>query len=141
MNITYNDTKKDLPCDQLIHLYGEAGWTNDDTHPEPNPEHDANFNIGYINSTLVISAWDGERLVGAASVLSDMNFRSVLTALVVSPEYKRQGIGRELIARCIAHYPDSHWLVTPADDAVEFYNKCGFIKNKKCLSIPGKYCS
>lgn len=135
--INYNDIQKDLPCDQLIHLFNEAGWA----HGEPNPEHDANFNIGYKNSTLVVSAWDGKRLVGAVRVLSDTIFRSYLLDLVVDPEYQRQGIGRELVKRCVAHYPDSHWLVGAADDAVGFYNKCGFTGDKGYLSIPGKYCS
>ena len=137
MNITYNDTQKDLPCDQLIHLYKEAGWANGDA----NQEHNANFNIGHKNSTLVMSAWDGKRLVGSARVLSDTIFRSVLFDLVVDSEYQGQGIGREIVTRCIAHYPDSHWLVGAADDAVKFYNKCGFIGNRGYLSIPGKYCS
>jgi len=136
-NIAYNDTKKDLHCDQLIRLYKEAGWANG----EPNPEHDANFNIGHKNSTLVISGWDGERLVGAVRVLSDKIFRSMLLDLVVDSEYQRNGIGRELVTRCISHYPDSHWLVGAADDAVKFYNKCGFIGNRGYLSIPCKYCS
>jgi len=135
--ITYTDTQKALPNNQLIHLFKEAGWVNG----EPNPEHDANFNIGHKNSTLVISAWDGERLVGAVRVLSDTIFRSYLLDLVVDPEYQCQGIGSEMVKRCIAHYPDSHWLAGAADDAVEFYNKCGFIGNKGYLSIPGKYCS
>ncbi len=137
VKITYNDTQKALPCDQLIRLFKAVGWTSG----EPNPEHDNNFNIGHKNSTLVISAWDGERLVGAVRVLSDTVFRSYLLDLVVDPEYQRQGIGRELVTRCIARYPDSHWLLHAADDAVEFYNKCGFIGSKGFLSIPGKYCS
>lgn len=140
-NITYNETQKALPCDQLIRLFRDVGWTNDESAPEPNPEHDANFNIGYKNSTLVISAWDGERLVGAVRVLSDTVFRSYLLDLVVDPQYQHQGIGREMVARCIAHYPDSHWLVGAADDAVRFYHKCGFTGDKGYLSIPGKYCS
>ncbi len=89
--IIYNDIQKVLPCDQLIYLFKAVGWTSG----EPNPEHDANFNIGHKNSTLVISAWDGERLVGAVRVLSDTIFRSYLLDLVVDPEYQRQGIGRE----------------------------------------------
>jgi len=136
--IKYDDMQKALPCDQLIRLYKEAGWIHDD---EPNPEHDANFNIGHKNSTLVISAWNGGTLVGAVRVLSDTVFRSYLLGLVVAKEYQHGGIGRELVERCIAHYPDSHWLLGAADDAVGFYNKCGFIGDKGYLSIPGKYCS
>lgn len=135
--ITYNDTQKDLPCDQLVRLYKKAGWVDS----EPNPEHDASFNIGHKGSALVISAWDGDRLVGAVRVLSDGVFRSYLLDLIVDPQYQRQGIGREMVKRCVAHYPDSHWLLCAADDAIGFYNKCGFVGTKGYLSIPGKYCS
>ncbi|MDR1689460.1 MAG: GNAT family N-acetyltransferase [Clostridiales bacterium] len=137
MKIIYDDTQKDLPCDQLLHLFKEVGWASGDS----NPEHDANFNIGHKNSTLVISAWDGERLVGSVRVLSDTVFRSYLLDLVVDPKYQNLGIGREMVKRCIAHYPDSHWLVGAADGAVGFYNKCGFTGSNGYLSIPGKYCS
>lgn len=135
--IAYNETLKALPCDQLLHLFKEVGWTEG----ELNPEHVENFNIGYKNSTLVVSAWDGDRLVGAVRVLSDVIFRSYLLDLVVDPEYHHQGIGREMVKRCIAHFPDSHWLVGAADDAVEFYRKCGFVGTEGYLNIPGKYCS
>lgn len=135
--ITYNDTLKALPCDQLLHLFRAVGWASG----EANPAHDASFNIGYIHSTLVISAWEGGRLVGAVRVLSDTIFRAYLLDLVVDPAYHQQGIGRELVARCIAHYPDAHWLVSAAEDAVAFYHKCGFTENGGYMSIPGKYCS
>ncbi len=35
MTITYNGTKKDLPVDQLYHLFFLAGWTGSDVIPDP----------------------------------------------------------------------------------------------------------
>jgi hypothetical protein len=36
------------------------------------------YNIPFINSTLVISAWENDRLIGAVRVLSDKMFRSII---------------------------------------------------------------
>ncbi|MCL2433238.1 MAG: GNAT family N-acetyltransferase [Clostridia bacterium] len=137
MTITYNDKKKDLPSDQLEKLFIAVGWSDD---KDDNPEHSKNFNIGHRNSTLVISAWDGERLVGSVRVISDTIFRSVIDALAVLPEYQGKGIGSELVRRCVAQYPDSAWLVETSAQTAPFYEKQGFnVKAKTFLGIPGKW--
>jgi ribosomal protein S18 acetylase RimI-like enzyme len=122
MTITYNDTRKDLPLDQLHHLFVAVGWSGD----EPMPENIAKgFMRPWLNSTLVVSAWDDKRLVGAVRVLSDTIFRSVVYDLLVDPAYHGNGIGIELVRRCVAQYPDSEWLVE-TKDAAGFYRKIGF---------------
>lgn len=59
-----------------------------------------NFNIGFINSTLVFSAWVNGKLVGCIRVLSDQMFHSVIYDLAVHPEFQNQGIGTELVHKC-----------------------------------------
>lgn len=58
MCIAY-DTKKDLPCDQLHRLFMAVGWS-DGSETQHMIEH---FNKPFINSTIVISAWDKDCLV------------------------------------------------------------------------------
>jgi GNAT superfamily N-acetyltransferase len=65
----------------------------------------------FINSTLVISAWKNDRLVGAVRVLSDKIIRSIIYDLVIDPEFQYKGISRELVERCIEHFLDSEWAV------------------------------
>ena len=138
MNIIYNDIKKDLPVEQLHHLFFSVGWSsNSETIPKDWLEK---FNISFINSTLVISAWENERLVGAVRVLSDKKFRSIIYDLVIDPEYQRKGIGRELVKRCIAHYPSSEWSLETTEKNIDFYEKIGFKRSKGVhFRIPGKY--
>lgn len=62
MSIIYNDIKKDLPVEQLHYLFFSAGWSGSEITPDPDMLK--NFNIPFVNSTLVISAWENERLVG-----------------------------------------------------------------------------
>ncbi len=135
MNIRYDDTKKDLPPDQLRRLFMTVGWSNG----SETPEQKKNFNIGFLNSTLVVSAWDGDRLVGAVRVLSDQVFRSVIYDFLVDPNYQNHGIGRELIRRCRQHFPHSEWLVQTEQPISGYYEKIGFqVNHDVFLSIPCK---
>jgi len=140
MNIVYNDTKKDLPVEQLYHLFLSAGWSSENIPDDWLKK----FNIPFINSTIVISAWENERLVGVVRVLSDKFIRSIIYDLVVDPEYQSKGIGTELVKRCIAYYPNSEWLVGCLKDRASFYEKIGFQKGDPngdgvFLTIPHPY--
>lgn len=138
MMITYNDTKKDLPVDQLHHLFFMAGWAG--TESIPDPDQLKYFNVPFINSTLVISAWDNDRLIGTVRVLSDQFIRSVIYDLVIDPEYRNMGIGKELIKRCIEHFPNTEWLVQTEKHISGYYEKIGFkIYKDVVLTIPSKY--
>jgi ribosomal protein S18 acetylase RimI-like enzyme len=123
LNIVYNDEMKDLPLWQLHELFIAAGWSDGGELPD---EMKAGFMQPWLNSTLVISAWDGNRLVGAVRVLSDTIFRSVIYDLLVAPDYQGKGIGSELVNRCKNHYPSSEWLVSCDRKKTAFYKKLGF---------------
>jgi ribosomal protein S18 acetylase RimI-like enzyme len=136
--ITYNDTKKDLPVEQLYRLFYLAGWAGSDIIPDPDILK--NFNIPFINSTLVISAWENERLIGTVRVLSDKIIRSVIYDLVIDPEFQNKGIGKELVKRCIEHFPQSEWIVQTERHISSYYEKMGFkLYNDVVLTIPSIY--
>src|SRR6185437_4375293 len=50
-------------------------------------------------ANLVVSAWDGDSLVGIARSVSDFVYCTYLSDLAVDAAYQRQGIGRELVRR------------------------------------------
>ncbi|MDE6471139.1 MAG: GNAT family N-acetyltransferase [Eubacterium sp.] len=134
MNVVYK-CQKDLPCKDLYDLFCAVGWANGNTTPVMLE----NFNRNFINSTLVLSAWVDDKLVGCARVLSDKMFRSVIYDLAVLPAYQRMGIGKELVRRCIETYPNSEWLVQ-TETASAFYEKIGFSVNKDTfLTVPCKW--
>ncbi len=135
MDIIYNDIKKDLPSEQLHKLFVSVGWSDgSETLDMIN-----NYNIPFINSTLVVSAWENERLIGAARVLSDKMFRSIIYDLLVLPEFQNKGIGKELLKRCIERFPSSEWLVQTTEEISGYYEKNGFkINSDVFLNIPCK---
>lgn len=136
MNITYK-TFKDLPNQQLYKLFVSVGWADDSTTTQSMID---NFNKPFINSTLVVSAWDNDLLVGCVRVLSDKMFRSVIYDLAVLPEYQGNGIGKELVKRCRERCPNSEWLVGTTTEKASFYESIGFEKcNDVFLNIPCKW--
>ena len=138
-NIIYNDYRKDLPQDQLHHLFILVGWSDG----SETSEMINNYNIPFINSTLVISAWKNDKLIGVIRVLSDKMFRSIIYDLIVDPEFRGYGIGSRLIKKCIEHFPNSEWLVGTEKHIAGFYEKLGFTRgddkgNDVFLNIPCK---
>ena len=138
MAIIYSDTKKDLPCDQLYALFLAVGWSDGPITPAMLEK----FNVPFLNSALVVSAWDHEQLVGAVRVISDRMFRSIIYDLAVLPPYQNQGVGKTLLKRCISHFPDSEWLVQTKRETAGYYEKNGFqVNHDTFLSIPCKWFS
>lgn len=135
MNIEYK-TQKNLPCEDLFELFCAVGWATAQT---TTVEMLQNFNVGFLNSTFVISAWDSEKLIGCVRALSDLHFRSVILDLAVLPDYQKIGIGSKLVNRLMDCCKESEWLVQ-TDKAKEFYEKIGFFECKDYfLRVSGKW--
>ncbi|MDR0910765.1 MAG: GNAT family N-acetyltransferase [Spirochaetaceae bacterium] len=120
--IAYCDSRKDLPINELHKIFVLVGWSDgSETLQMLN-----NYNVPFINSTLVISAWKNKKLIGFVRVLSDKMFRSIIYDLAVHPEYQHYGIGSAMIQKCIEHFPNSEWLVETVDGIEGFYEKQSF---------------
>ncbi len=78
------------------------------------------------HGNLLITAWDGENLVGVARALTDFAFCCYLSDLAVDREYQHQGIGQTLIEQVrSAIGRDSMLLLLAAPDAMAYYPKVG----------------
>jgi predicted N-acetyltransferase YhbS len=87
-------TGNDLNLDALIELYHAS------TLGERRPVEDrARMASMLRHANLVVTAWDGDQLVGVSRALSDFSFVTYLSDLAVRRSHQRQGIGKELIRR------------------------------------------
>ena len=135
MAIIYKE-QKDLPCDQLYTLFHAVGWAGKDI-PDFMLKH---FNRPFLQSSHVISAWEEEKLIGCARVLTDGITRAILWDVAVLPPYQGMGIGRIMVEKCMARYPAAQWLLCTVPERMGFYEKLGFSKDDSVfMSIPCAY--
>ncbi len=81
-----------------------------------------------MNSSLVVTAKDGDRLVGLVRCLSDGVMLADIHYVLVDPEYQGKGIASKLIKMVKEHYKDLFYIeVMPEDKKnASFYEKHGF---------------
>jgi len=81
----------------------------------------------FANANIVISAWDGARLIGVSRALTDYSYCCYLSDLAVDAAYQRHGIGRELIRRIQSVIGEEVSLILlSAPAAMPYYRKVGF---------------
>lgn len=108
---------------QLYRLYQNEWWSNHRTLEEAR--------IAVEHSSLVIGLIEPEtqRLVGFCRLLTDFVFRGTILDVIVAPEWRDRGLGRQLV-ECVLTHPrlqkvQTLWLCCKPD-MVEFYRKWGF---------------
>ena len=81
----------------------------------------------FANANVVISAWDGTRLIGVSRALTDYSYCCYLSDLAVDVAYLKHGIGRELI-RCTQSIigEEISLILMSAPGAMAYYPKAGF---------------
>jgi N-acetylglutamate synthase-like GNAT family acetyltransferase len=91
------------------------------------------------NANLLLTAWDGEKLVGVARALTDYSYCCYLSDLAVDKNYQHQGIGHDLINRIQNIIGDECVLILISPpDAMDYYPKLGFEKADNVFNIPRK---
>jgi len=119
--ITYRTTP-DLDIEQARELYRAS------TLGERRPIDDLErFPAMLRNANLIITAWDGDLLVGIARSLTDFAHSTYLADLAVRVSHQHKGIGKELIRLTReAGGPQTMVILLSAPAAVGYYPKVGF---------------
>jgi ribosomal protein S18 acetylase RimI-like enzyme len=87
----------------------------------------------------VAFAWDGDRLVGLATAISDGALFAYLPLLEVLPDRRDEGIGTRLVRDLVGRFADRYGVdLCCDDDVVGFYERLGFARvNGMVLRRPG----
>jgi GNAT superfamily N-acetyltransferase len=115
----------DLNLDEVVDLYRAS--TLGERRPVDDRESMASM-LGHAN--LVVTAWEGRRLVGIARTLTDFAYVGYLADLAVRASHQRQGIGIALVQKTREQMgPHSMLVLLAAPKAVEYYPRIGFTKH------------
>lgn len=91
------------------------------------------------HSNLLVTAWQGERLVGVARSLTDFHYACYLSDLAVDQAYQCQGIGKHLQSLTQAQLgPRAKLILIAAPAAQSYYGHLGYSANPRCWVLePG----
>jgi predicted N-acetyltransferase YhbS len=118
--ITYQ-TGNDLDLDSVIELYRAS--TLGERRPVDERER---MRLMLQHADLVITAWEGEVLVGISRSLTDFTYATYLSDLAVRLSHQRRGIGKELVRRTQAAAPLATVILLAAPAAEKYYPHVGF---------------
>jgi predicted N-acetyltransferase YhbS len=124
----------DLDLDEVIDTYVDS------TLGERRPVRDRERMAGMLReANLVITAWDGDRLVGIARSMSDFHYATYLSDLAVRLSRQKQGIGLELVRQTQRAAPSAAVILLAAPAAVEYYPRIGFTRHESAWILrPGE---
>lgn len=107
MEIRYS-AQKQFPAEQLFALYDSVGWT---AYTRDIPRLQAALE----RSTIVISAWEDDTLLGLIRSLSDEATIAYIQDILVRPTYHKQGVGSQLMHQMLSHLTGIRQIVLMTD--------------------------
>lgn len=119
MQITYKETHN-VEEGAIKYLYENAKWTN---YTKDMPT----LLRAIKHSLAVITAWDGNHLVGLIRVVGDGQTIIYIQDILVLEHYQNRGVGSELMKRIVAKYKHVRQKVLLTNDAV---NVRAFLREK-----------
>ena len=115
----FKDSKK-IDLDQLVQHYKYGWWSQNRKKTDVKKMLE--------NSNVVISLWDGKKLIGFARVLTDYVYRATVWDVIIHPDYQGQGLGKLIMDEVVNHPKlkkvSYFWLIT--SDKQRFYKKLGW---------------
>jgi ribosomal protein S18 acetylase RimI-like enzyme len=104
---------------QLSDLFAAVGFTR--------PRDAAHMNAMVEGSRWVVSAWDGDRLVGFARCISDGVDNAYVSTVAVHPDHQRRGIGREMMRRLMDGREGIKFVLHTQPAARRLYESLGYV--------------
>lgn len=120
--------------DAVISVNEFRGLLESSTLAERRPVEDIDCIQGMLeNSNLVVTAWDGSRLVGIARSMTDFHYACYLSDLAVDQAYQRRGIGLRLQQITQEQLqPRCKLILISAPAANDYYPSIGYESSPRC---------
>lgn len=107
---------------EIFKLYTSVGWS-------AYTENISVLEKGFVNSLLVLGAYEGDALLGIIRVVGDGFTVIFIQDILVFPEHQRKGIGTALIKAVLARYSNVRQIQLTTDNTAKtlaFYRSLGF---------------
>ncbi len=119
MTITYTEEKK-FTVDQVQNLFLSVGWISG--------QYPTRLYKALMNSSTVITAWDGDRIVGLVRLLDDTEMVAYMHYVLVEPGYHHQGIANYMIEMVKEKYKNYLYIEIMPEESKNavFYQRFGF---------------
>lgn len=129
-HIQFCDQRTRVNLEQLQGLFEVAAFWAKDRRVE-------DLAVAIANSDPVITAWDGDQLIGFARATSDGVYRATIWDVVIHPDYQGAGLGRKLVQTVLSHPKMSRvervYLMTTHQQ--QFYERIGFQCNSSTTMV------
>ena len=110
----YND-------EEILRLYTEVGWVAYTQDME-------SLKKGYMNSLLVLAAYEGDELLGLIRVVGDGTTVILIQDILVFPDKQRSGVGTALLKEVLERYSNVRQVELVTDNTpktIAFYKSLG----------------
>ena len=85
------------------------------------------------NSNLIVTAWDGEQLIGVARSVTDFHYCCYLSDLAVCSAYQKSGVGKQLQRLTQQQLgPRCTLILLAAPAAKDYYGHIGYSHDPRC---------
>jgi ribosomal protein S18 acetylase RimI-like enzyme len=87
-----------------------------------------------LHADLILTARKGGKLIGIARSVSDHCYCTYLSDLAVHRDYQNLGIGKMLVKKTKAAFPQANLILLSAPKAIAYYPKIGMKKHENCYT-------
>lgn len=117
--ITYTE-QKHFTVEQVQALFLSVGWISG--------QYPTRLHKALMHSSTVITAWDGDVLVGLARALDDSELVAYMHYVLVHPNYQHQGIADHMVKMVKEKYKSYLYieLIPEERKNATFYQRFGF---------------
>ncbi|MDO4849800.1 MAG: GNAT family N-acetyltransferase [Coriobacteriia bacterium] len=113
-------SEKSFSAEQVEKLFLSVGWVSG--------QYPQRLHRALMGSSLVLTAWDDEQLVGLVRALDDGELTAYVHYVLVDPAYHGRGIAGHMIERLKERYRDYLYIEVMPEESknAPFYQRFGF---------------